>query len=276
VGWSVGLGVGVMVLVNVDQGRDVAIAGHDQLANSMWTNSMWADSMWAIDDVDRQSLPAAFTAMVDPPDFPGEDKLRPTTARLVALGLLQRRPMSGYEVCQAMVLSRVDRWAGLLPGSIYHALPKMESEGLLRAVAEERIGNRVRKTYAITPAGRATMCELLREALSRPARPVRSDLALAATWIDLLDADEAVELLAGARLAVQRAQRDRAARRRVSFGLTPITEVLLENEEAVAAADLLLLERIGALVAARRSACAARDDALGVLRDTGLGASRGT
>jgi DNA-binding PadR family transcriptional regulator len=40
--------------------------------------------------------------------------------RRFGLGLLLRRPMSGYEVQRILMLDRTDLWAGVLPGSIYH------------------------------------------------------------------------------------------------------------------------------------------------------------
>ena len=51
--------------------------------------------------------------------------------RLMVLGLLKSKPMSGYEIQQILTKSQSDSWAGILPGSIYHALKKMEKEGLV-------------------------------------------------------------------------------------------------------------------------------------------------
>ena len=42
--------------------------------------------------------------------------------RLLVLGLLQFKPLSGYEIQQILQVSQIDVWAGILPGSIYHAL----------------------------------------------------------------------------------------------------------------------------------------------------------
>ena len=54
------------------------------------------------------------------------------SVRHLVLGLLDRAPMHGYEIQRVMKEARVDLWAGVLPGSLYHALRKMEGEGLVR------------------------------------------------------------------------------------------------------------------------------------------------
>jgi DNA-binding PadR family transcriptional regulator len=59
-------------------------------------------------------------------------------------------------------------WADVLPGSIYHALKQMATEGLIALQATEQSGHRVRAVYAITPAGKAELQRLLREAWRMP------------------------------------------------------------------------------------------------------------
>lgn len=52
--------------------------------------------------------------------------------RTMVLGLLQTfGQMSGYEIQQKMQLSQTDKWAYVKPASIYHALKRMEKEGLV-------------------------------------------------------------------------------------------------------------------------------------------------
>jgi DNA-binding PadR family transcriptional regulator len=84
--------------------------------------------------------------------------------RLFVLGLLLRRPMSGYEVQRILQLNRTDLWAGILSGSIYHALKKLEAEGLVTLSVTEQSGNRTRAIYAITHKGVSEHRSLLREA----------------------------------------------------------------------------------------------------------------
>lgn len=51
--------------------------------------------------------------------------------RVLVLGLLDVKPMSGYDIQQLLRISDAERWGGVLIGSIYHALKKMEKEGLV-------------------------------------------------------------------------------------------------------------------------------------------------
>jgi DNA-binding PadR family transcriptional regulator len=73
--------------------------------------------------------------------------------RLMVLGLLRMKPMSGYEIQQLLQTSQTDKWAGILPGSIYHALKKMEKEGLVKVESVETTGNRSKAIYKVTDKG---------------------------------------------------------------------------------------------------------------------------
>ena len=51
--------------------------------------------------------------------------------KLLVLGLLDGGPMSGYDLQQKLGGADAERWGGVLPGSIYHALKKLEGEGCI-------------------------------------------------------------------------------------------------------------------------------------------------
>ncbi|WP_338448806.1 PadR family transcriptional regulator [Niallia oryzisoli] len=89
--------------------------------------------------------------------------------RLMVLGLLRLKPMSGYELQQLLQISAVDKWAGILTGSIYHALKKMDKEGLVRVAKVESTGNRVKAIYEITEAGEKEYGRLLVESFREPS-----------------------------------------------------------------------------------------------------------
>lgn len=115
--------------------------------------------------------------------------------RLMVLGLLSRAPMHGYDIQRALEQSRADVWADILPGSIYHALKKMVAEGLLEVKATEQTGHRTRAIHAITPAGRAELKRLLREAWRTPPRPFPVTLYAAVAFFDVLPREEVREAL---------------------------------------------------------------------------------
>jgi DNA-binding PadR family transcriptional regulator len=177
-----------------------------------------------------------------------------TTTRLLVLGLLQQRPMHGYEITQVIAQGQLDRWANVLPGSIYHALGKLEADGLLRPEAEERTGDRLRKIYAITPDGREALLDLVRQALSRPPHDLRSDLALATSWIGLLPRPEVLGLLDQARERLEETRGQRAVGRAAKAHPPPVVQALFDNADDILDADLRLLERLRVLTAASASA----------------------
>src|SRR6516162_511612 len=115
--------------------------------------------------------------------------------RLFVLGLLLRRPMSGYEVQRILQLNRTDLWAGILSGSIYHALKKLEAEGLVTLSVTERSGNRARAIYAITAKGEVEYQALLREAWRSASPHFPSGLYAALSFADDLPREEVLALL---------------------------------------------------------------------------------
>jgi DNA-binding PadR family transcriptional regulator len=103
--------------------------------------------------------------------------------------------MSGYEVQRILQLNRTDLWAGILSGSIYHALKKLEAEGLVTLSVTEQRGNRTRAIYAITHKGEAEYRALLREAWRSPSPHFPSGLYAALGFADDLPREEVLALL---------------------------------------------------------------------------------
>ncbi|MER6577444.1 PadR family transcriptional regulator [Nonomuraea sp. NPDC001023] len=123
--------------------------------------------------------------------------------RIALLGLLATKgPASGYDLAKKFEHSLNHVWqAGHT--QIYPELVKMAADGL---VTVEHEGARGRKIYAITPEGRTLVTEWL--VGHDPSATVRSETALQAFLLALLDAEQAaavVERIKGhfqARLAV--------------------------------------------------------------------------
>lgn len=115
--------------------------------------------------------------------------------RLFVLGLLARRPMTGYEIQRILQLSRTEQWAGILPGSVYHALKKLASEGLVVLHTTQQTGNRSKAIYAITPAGEEAFRQLLREIWRMPALHFPSGLYAALSFLQDLPLEEVLRSL---------------------------------------------------------------------------------
>lgn len=93
-----------------------------------------------------------------------------TPLAMAALGLLTERPMHPYEMYQLLMHRHEDRLLKVRPGTLYHAVGRLESAGLVEATGTERDGNRPERTsYAILPAGRSRLMESLRGHLAQPA-----------------------------------------------------------------------------------------------------------
>lgn len=115
--------------------------------------------------------------------------------RLMVLGLLVIKPMSGYEMQQLLQQSQTDLWAGILPGSIYHALKKMEKEELVEIEAIERTGNRSKAVYKITEQGHVEFKQLLLTALVEPSVTYPTSLYTAIFFIDALPVQDVLEAI---------------------------------------------------------------------------------
>jgi DNA-binding PadR family transcriptional regulator len=163
------------------------------------------------------------------------------TTRLIVLGLLASAPMHGYEMQRIMETSRVDAWAGILPGSLYHALRRMSDEGLVTVQAIEASGHRQRAVYAITPAGRRAFADELRASWATEARPFPVPLYMAMTFLDGLPPAEVLALVEArtATLGRQLADWDTAPKEKPGASIG--TRLAMENLRRHLALDLEML-----------------------------------
>jgi DNA-binding PadR family transcriptional regulator len=115
--------------------------------------------------------------------------------RLIVLGLLSMQPMSGYAIQHYLQLNQTEQWAGILPGSIYHALKRLAAEELVTLHSTEQTGNRTKAIYAITPAGTAELHRLLRQAWGTPGLHFPVALYAAATFLDALPRAEVLSAI---------------------------------------------------------------------------------
>lgn len=115
--------------------------------------------------------------------------------RLIVLGLLAHQPLSGYAIRHVLQTSQAERWAGILPGSIYHALKTLASEGLVALHETAQTGHRVKTIYAITAAGRQELRRLLEAAWRTPASGFPTGLYAALSFVDDLPRETVLDAL---------------------------------------------------------------------------------
>ena len=117
------------------------------------------------------------------------------SVRLFVLGLVNREDTYGYHIKEVAHLWGLERWAQIKDGSIYHALGKLEEDGLIEERDMERSeNNRPRYVYCITPKGQETFRAMLRETL-RTAPTEGRDIDIALAFIGNLPPQERVGLL---------------------------------------------------------------------------------
>ncbi|RKN86610.1 PadR family transcriptional regulator [Paenibacillus ginsengarvi] len=91
-----------------------------------------------------------------------------SSVRLLVLGSILRSGAShGYKVYSDITSWRADTWTNVKPGSIYHALEKLESQRLIQPVpsqSEEKPGPS-RTEYSVSEKGKEEFYSLLEAAL---------------------------------------------------------------------------------------------------------------
>ncbi|GMU21598.1 MAG: hypothetical protein AMXMBFR13_16900 [Phycisphaerae bacterium] len=84
------------------------------------------------------------------------------TLDTLLLETISRGPMYGYQICKT-VNAETDGYFHLREGSLYPALHKLETEGLLKAFWEQADTGRRRKYYQITERGKTTLARKRQE-----------------------------------------------------------------------------------------------------------------
>jgi DNA-binding PadR family transcriptional regulator len=129
-----------------------------------------------------------------------------TPLGVAALSLLVEEPMHPYEMYQLLVARHEDRLVKVRPGTLYHAVGRLEEQGLVEATGTDREGNRPeRTTYKISAAGREALTRRLQDMLATPVNEYPA-FPLAVSEAYNLPAGVVVELL-GQRLNELQGQR---------------------------------------------------------------------
>src|SRR5271166_2147849 len=133
-------------------------------------------------------------------------------SRLMILGLLaERGPMHGHQIRRTAELTNAEVWGGITGGALYAELRKLDGEGLIEAVREERVGRRPARTvYEVTQEGRLELV-------------VQRDAALEVVF-GSADPVSVVLLFAAGADVSELGERMAARRRRVAGQLEAMTE----------------------------------------------------
>lgn len=94
---------------------------------------------------------------------PSKELLKGTLTTIILRLLSEKGKMYGYELAQC-VKETTDGKILIKEGSLYPALHKLESEGLIEC-EKVALGKRVRKYYRLTPAGETATQKAINELL---------------------------------------------------------------------------------------------------------------
>lgn len=154
--------------------------------------------------------------------------------RLLVLGMLDMKPMSGYDIQQMLQTTDAERWSGVLIGSIYHALKKMEQEGYVEISGIEQSGHRQKAIYKITDRGIKHLKDLVREALTVTSANYPSTLYAGISFYEKLSPEEARQALEQQRLTLNEEYASikwglEAKSQAMEHGLPPMVKLVFDN-----------------------------------------------
>jgi DNA-binding PadR family transcriptional regulator len=108
-------------------------------------------------------------------------------ARLLILGVLHRGDFHPYEIKRRLENAMVECYIDVDVGTLYYAIRQLEKDGLISAIAEERVARGgLRTIYRISPEGRAEFRTLL-HAQFEVEGPVSQTLYGALLFLHLCD-----------------------------------------------------------------------------------------
>ena len=85
-------------------------------------------------------------------------ELRKGSADLLILALLEHRPRHGYEIAR-LIDERSDGALSYHVASLYPTLYRLDNQGLVEGRWVEKAGQRRRRYYKLTPAGRKMLAQ---------------------------------------------------------------------------------------------------------------------
>src|SRR5206468_4461460 len=108
-------------------------------------------------------------------------------ARLLILGVLHRGDFHPYEIKRRLQAAMVECYIDVDVGTLYYAVRQLEKDGLIAAVAQERVARGgMRTIYSITPEGRTDFLQGLHRQLEIEG-PVSQTLYGALLFLHLAD-----------------------------------------------------------------------------------------
>jgi DNA-binding PadR family transcriptional regulator len=165
---------------------------------------------------------------------------------VVALGLLAEEPLYGYGVLERFRARSMGFWTEVGKASVYQALRRLESGGLVAGKTQEGSEGPDRRVFKITKAGRDRLRAGLAERFGA-LEPFETSAGVALGFIHLLPPAEGRKAIDARELAVRdllEAIEDERVRSSADGGAgRTVADAMLDRQEALAEAELAWLGR---------------------------------
>ena len=118
-----------------------------------------------------------------------------TPLAMAVLELLLEKPMHPYEMAQVLRTRHIEARANIKPGSLYHAVERLEQHGHIEIVDTQREGRRPERTvYGVTESGRDAFTERAK-AMIGTVVPDYPEYVSGLSALNELDREDALEEL---------------------------------------------------------------------------------
>ncbi|MFD5650230.1 PadR family transcriptional regulator [Streptomyces sp. NPDC127039] len=114
---------------------------------------------------------------------------------LIILGLLARKPFSGYDLLKWFEVEGKFIRSRLHHSQIYRALGRMVTDGLVCFEVDPREGRPDAKVYRLTPVGREALLDAVRAPFDPPSRFTDPDFRVRFVFTAGLDLDATIALI---------------------------------------------------------------------------------
>lgn len=169
--------------------------------------------------------------------------------KIIILGLLSQRNLSGYEIIRYLELSSSEKWAKIKIGSIYHSLKMLEKNEMIKVESIENSGKRTKTIYSILEKGSAFFEKELEKNLSTADLTFPGSLYTSITFLEKLPKDVAIKSIDKQLLRLREEleiwMSDKKEKERFQQAPLPkYMEALFRNGAKHIEADIELLEEI--------------------------------
>lgn len=173
--------------------------------------------------------------------------------QLLVLGLLKKEPLSGYDIQTLLQTSDAESWGGVLVGSIYHALKKLERDGHIEIASIEQTGHRQKAIYRITGKGETYFSELLLKALQDNSVAYPTLLYSGLNFLDCFESEQSIKALECQKKALikekLKLQNGKTEKKKyMGEELPPVCELIFENMDAAIRQQIDFIDKIISLL----------------------------